>query len=189
MGLRVLWSEATLAAWGGVAEACDVVRSAGAAEVATAGSLVLASRFQSQAAAGPAAKATAAKVVTTRSFVMARLLLKWTVLYHDRGRSGRSRNRKQGPSWTSKPGPTSARWVERSDTHQLRFGKMTGFAKGFSPSCTTARFWLLNRMLALLHYRALLAPRGSERGRSGSSHMPTSVRLSACSPAAAARLR
>jgi hypothetical protein len=73
-GLRALSLEATLAPWGGVAAACDVVCSVGAAVVATAGSLVLASRFQSQAAAGPAAKATATKVVTTRSFVMTGLL-------------------------------------------------------------------------------------------------------------------
>src|SRR6266849_7303690 len=89
-----------LAAWGGVAAAWDVVCSAGVAVVATAGSLVLASRFQSQALAGPAAKAKAAKVVTTRSFVMAGLLLKHAVLYHDRDRpdrSRRSRNRKLGP--------------------------------------------------------------------------------------------
>src|SRR5882724_5418821 len=107
-GLRAFSLEATLAAWGGVAAACDVVCAAGMAVVATAGSLVLAARFQSQAAAGPAAKATAAKVVTTRSFVMAGLLLKQTVLYHDRDRpdrSERSRNRKLAPSWISKRSP------------------------------------------------------------------------------------
>jgi hypothetical protein len=92
MGLRALSSTATLVAWGaagvawGVCSAVVVVVVV-VAVAATTGSMALASRFQSHAAAGKAAKA--AKDVAIRSVFMAGLLLISTTFYHAFGRPER----------------------------------------------------------------------------------------------------
>jgi hypothetical protein len=91
MGLRALSSATTLVAWGeagvawGVCSAVVVVVVVAVA--ATTGSMALASRFQSHAAAGKAAKA--AKDVTIRSVFMAGLLLISAISYHAFGRPER----------------------------------------------------------------------------------------------------
>jgi hypothetical protein len=60
------------------------------AVVATTGSFALALRFQSQAAAEPAASVTAAKLVATTIFFMAGLLIEARPLYYDESCSNTS---------------------------------------------------------------------------------------------------
>jgi hypothetical protein len=82
MGLRSPSPEATLVGWATPpCVACPVTVEE--AVVATTGSLALASRFQSQAAAGCAANVTAAKVVAITIFFMAGLLFEASLFYHD----------------------------------------------------------------------------------------------------------